>query len=282
MTTSKSKPELRFAFGKNWKRYLKNVGRSEIEGAKKTIETALYGKKPEQCSFLDIGSGSGLFSRAAFELGFKKITSFDYDSDCVEATGCMKNMASAPDETWEVMQGNVLDETFLKTLGQYDFVYSWGVLHHTGDMWKALDLASNSVKEDGSLFIAIYNDQGWVSKYWTWVKRLYVSSGNIVKFLMLLVYWTYFGMFLLIADLLRFRNPIKRHFGDKRGMKFFTDVIDWVGGYPFEVASSDVIIEFYRKKGFECLWHSDVGIKHGCNEFIFKRRKSHDDKNGIC
>ncbi|MEI9811577.1 MAG: hypothetical protein WDO18_02380 [Acidobacteriota bacterium] len=47
------------------------------------------------------------------------------------------------------------------------------MLHHTGQMWNALENAARLVKPDGRLMIAIYNDQGTRSKRWLWVKERY-------------------------------------------------------------------------------------------------------------
>lgn len=271
MTSQTKKADLRFAFGKNWKRYLKGLGQPEIEGAKRSLGVAIDGLNLSHASFLDIGSGSGLFSRAAHELGFARVVSFDYDLDSVEATSILQRQSGASDAAWKVTQGSVLDREFIRGLGQHELVYSWGVLHHTGDMWQAIDNAASAVKSGGTLFIALYNDQGWISRYWHVVKRYYVTSPSIVRLLMLLVFWTYFGVGLFVADLLRGRNPLRRHTGDARGMKFFTDVIDWVGGFPFEVATPTAVVDFLRMRGFAPLWQRDVGRRHGCNEFVLRR-----------
>lgn len=268
--------EERFAFGKNWQRYLKGVGHEELLAAKRSLTVALEGLDRGRASFLDIGSGSGLFSRAAHALGFAHVVSFDYDADSVAATRAMQQATSATDGQWRVLQGSVLDDNFMHGLGAHDFVYSWGVLHHTGQMWQALDNAAQAVKPSGALFIALYNDQGWISKYWKVVKRTYVRAPNFIRFLMLMVFWTYFGVGLFIADLVRLRNPLLRHTGDARGMKFFTDVIDWVGGYPFEVATPSEVEAHLRKQGFSLAWQRLVGRRHGCNEFLFRRQEIHD------
>ena len=99
---------------------------------------AFLGKEDlDNKTFLDIGCGSGIHSLAAFLSGAKLIVSFDYDPQSVAATRILHRKAGEP-KNWKIMQGSVLDEEFLRTLGHFDFVYSWGVLHHTGQMWQAI------------------------------------------------------------------------------------------------------------------------------------------------
>src|SRR5215831_11278680 len=88
-------------------------------------------------TFLDIGSGSGMHSLAALRLGADRIFSFDYDENSVMSTARLRDSAGSPAK-WTVEVGSVLDERFIRTLDQFDIVYSWGVLHHTGDMWPAV------------------------------------------------------------------------------------------------------------------------------------------------
>jgi SAM-dependent methyltransferase len=260
----------RFAFGRNWQRYIKDLSEDALSSARTSVANASTGLEIENCSFLDIGSGSGLFSRAAYDLSFSRVVSFDYDLDSVDATRTMHANAGADREVWTVEQGSVLDEAYMAKLGQFDFVYSWGVLHHTGNMHRAIELAAAAVKPNGRFCIAIYNDQGWISSYWLAVKKTYVMSPRFFKAVILALFFFYFGAGLFVADLLRFRNPLARHMGDRRGMKFWTDVIDWVGGYPFEVATPKEIAEAMSKRGFKLLNERRAGRRHGCNEFLFE------------
>jgi 2-polyprenyl-6-hydroxyphenyl methylase/3-demethylubiquinone-9 3-methyltransferase len=160
----------RFAFGKNWKRFLETIDEDRIAEARISLQRMLSLEQLGGQSFLDIGSGSGLFSLAARQLG-ATVTSFDYDPDSVACAKELRRRFRDGDSGWNITQGSVLDAGFLEGLGTFDVVYSWGVLHHTGAMWQAIEKASGRVAPGGKLFISIYNDQGWISDYWRLVKR---------------------------------------------------------------------------------------------------------------
>jgi hypothetical protein len=59
--------------------------------------------------------------------------------------------------------------------------------------------------------------------------------------------------------------------GSLRGMSPWRDVVDWVGGLPFEVATPERIFRLYRDRGFRLLELRTCAGGHGCNEFVFKR-----------
>lgn len=162
----------RFEFGKNWNKYLKVVSSANIIAAEDSLKNMLDVQTLEGLTFLDVGSGSGIFSLAARRLG-ARVYSFDYDDKSVACTLSLKEKYYSQDENWIVHQGSVLDEVFVNSLGKFDVVYSWGVLHHTGDMWNALGNVIRFVDDGGILFIAIYNNQGWRSDLWLKVKQLY-------------------------------------------------------------------------------------------------------------
>jgi len=261
--------EKRFEFGKNWKNFLKNLSSEKIAIAKSSLENLIGKESLKGKTFLDIGSGSGLFSLSAYTLG-AKVKSFDYDEFSVEATNYTKNKFSSNDLDWSVERGDVLDDKYIDELGQYDIVYSWGVLHHTGNMYKALDNAAKCVKENGILIVAIYNTQ-MQTPIWKKIKKFYVKSPKFIKLLMNYIFAAYTFTGLLIFDLLRLRNPIKRHTRLQRGMNFYTDVIDWIGGYPFETAKPEEIVFFYKNRGFSLENMITVGGAQGCNQFVFKK-----------
>ncbi len=222
--------------------------------------------------FLDIGSGSGLFSLAARRLG-ATVHSMDYDPQSVACTAELRRRYFPEDPAWTVTQGSVLDRGTVESLGTHDIVYSWGVLHHTGDMWKALQHATLPVAPGGSLFVSIYNDQGARSKAWRILKRVY-CSGLPGRWFVTALGSAYFFLVCLKEDLLRFRDPTRRYreYRKNRGMSVLHDWIDWFGGYPFEVAKVDQIFQFYHSRGFELTNLVSVGGALGCNEFVFRRK----------
>jgi len=162
----------RFPFGENWLAFLSSVDERRIALAQDSLKKMLLLDSLENKTFLDIGSGSGLFSLAARRMG-AKVFSFDFDSQSVACTEELRRRFSTDDDHWQIKAGSVLDLDFLSSLGQFDVVYSWGVLHHTGNLKAALSNACIPVKPGGFLFISVYNDQGRASRYWHKVKSLY-------------------------------------------------------------------------------------------------------------
>ncbi|MEO7660637.1 MAG: class I SAM-dependent methyltransferase, partial [Pyrinomonadaceae bacterium] len=155
----------RFEFGKNWTAFLSILDDERIANAEDSLKEMLECSDLQGRSFLDIGSGSGLFSLAARRLG-ARVHSFDFDSNSFACTKELRNRYFPDDKNWRVEQGSALDADYLASLGKFDIVYSWGVLHHTGEMWRALENAAIPTREGGKLFIAIYNDTGSQTRRW--------------------------------------------------------------------------------------------------------------------
>jgi 2-polyprenyl-6-hydroxyphenyl methylase/3-demethylubiquinone-9 3-methyltransferase len=270
---SMSNDKERFAFGANWLRFLSVVDESRLVEAEKSL-VAMVGDPKEIAGrrFLDIGSGSGLFSLAAARLGASRIHSFDYDAQSVACTQEVKRRFSPPAAQWKAERGDVLDRDYVAGLGRWDVVYSWGVLHHTGRMWEAIGNAADLVDNDGLLFIAIYNDQGPTTRFWTRVKRLY-NSGAIGRAAVTSFFVSYWALRGLLADVVRFRNPLRRYreYRSSRGMSLFHDWIDWLGGFPFEAAKPEAVFRFLQDRGFALRNLITCGGGLGCNEFLFRR-----------
>ena len=262
----------RFEFGKNWAWFLETLNDGKINEAVRSLCTMLEVESLAGKTFLDIGSGSGLFSLAARRLG-ARVHSFDYDPNSVGCTQELRRRYFPDDEQWVVASGSALDADYIASLGKFDIVYSWGVLHHTGDMWSALANAAVPVSSGGTLFIAIYNDQGGASIRWAKTKRLYNRLPRNLRFL---VVWPSFWVLNwrpIMKDCLHLRpfHSIPDYENNPRGMSFWQDLVDWVGGYPFEVATPEEIFDFYRQRGFELTRLRTVGGSLGCNEFVFHK-----------
>ena len=263
----------RFAFGKNWQQFLLMIDDTRIEQARQSLASRLREPTLTGRRFLDIGCGSGLFSLAARQLG-ARVHSFDFDADSVACAVELRRRYSPADPEWTIEQGSVLDEPYLASLGGFDIVYSWGVLHHTGRMWAATDAACRRVAPDGKLFIALYNDLGTRTARWRAIKKAYNSLPGPVRPL-------FTGLVMAPEELKTLARAIVSGrpasylrlwsaYND-RGMNRWRDMVDWVGGYPYEVATPEAVFEFCRERGFALSGLKCGGVGLGCNEFVFQR-----------
>ena len=170
----------------------------------------------------------------------------------------------------------MLDEHYIAGLGPFDVVYAWGMLHQTGDMWRAIDNASGAVTSGGQLFISIYNDQGGKSNRWRTIKRIYNRVPRPLQWLMVATVGAWWELRSFLIRLVRLENPLP--FADwaekkqTRGMSVWHDLVDWVGGYPFEVARPDEVFDFLSERGFTLRRLKTVGTGHGCNEYVFIKK----------
>lgn len=266
----------RFEFGANWSRFLSVLNDERIAQAEKSLCNMLGVRDLLGMTFLDVGSGSGLFSLAARRLG-ATVHSFDYDPKSVACTRELKQRYFPHDSLWTIEEGSALDRDYLSRLGQFDFVYSWGVLHHTGAMWEGLGNVVPLVASGGRLFIGIYNDQGGWSHRWKKLKRIYNRLPGFIKIPYAMVVMGPRELkFLTLACLkgkpnIYFENIYLYSKRSMRGMSYWHDIIDWIGGYPFEVAKPEQIFEFYRHRGFQLERLITCAGGLACNEFVFAK-----------
>ena len=273
----------RFAFGANWARLLNDLDETRIVDAEASLREMLGVVRLDGLRFLDIGCGSGLFSLAARRLG-AEVHSFDFDPQSVACTLELRKRYFANDANWRIEVGSVLDRAYMAGLGSFDVVYSWGVLHHTGAMWLALERAINCVASGtGKLYIAIYNDQGWKSRLWwlekafynrlpRWLQGPFVTvAGAVVRLLVILKYTIRLKPMVAFAPLASDRR--------ERGMSARHDRIDWFGGFPYEFASFEVLTAYLEARGFSLIG-AKRNTSHGCSEFAVQLDQGRDVSGG--
>jgi 2-polyprenyl-3-methyl-5-hydroxy-6-metoxy-1,4-benzoquinol methylase len=264
----------RFEFGANWARFLSVLDEPRIAEGEASLREMLGRERLDGLTFLDIGSGSGLFSLAAARLGAARVHSFDYDPDSVGCTQELRRRHGPPGVDWTIERGSALDAGYLEALGRFDVVYSWGVLHHTGDMWSALANATGAVADGGRLFISIYNDQGRRSRLWRSIKRTYNELPPRARTPYAVAVMAPREALSAGLSTLRGRplDYVRGWTGYRaRGMSRWHDLVDWVGGYPFEVARPEEVFDFVRDRGFALERLRTCGGGLGCNQFVFAR-----------
>lgn len=227
----------RITSGRNWRRLVGTLSEKQISTAQESLKRFLEVDNLKGLSFLDVGCGNGLFSLAA-RLLCAEVLSFDDNKHFIGCTQELRDRYFRGDPFWRIMKGSVLDQGFLSSLGAFDIVYAWGVLHHTGKMWNGLENCTSLVKPRGKLLVSLYNDQGRKTQAWRAVKRVYSKAPPPFGFIMAA---SYFG----------YRNS--RNMYKKLDMLRWRDVADWIKRYPFEVAKPEAVTEFLAKRAFRTL-----------------------------
>jgi SAM-dependent methyltransferase len=263
--------ESHFAFGKNWARYASGVGLAQIEEAtaalQKLVGDSLQGKR-----FLDIGCGSGIHALAALRLGATTVVAVDLDADSV-ATARSLLETHAPAGRWQVHELTVFELEPAK-VGVFDVVYSWGVLHHTGDLQRALRCGAALVDHGGTFVFALYRKTACCG-LWRLEKRWYASSGARAQGFARALYTGVYRLALTICG--RSYSDYVANYCTKRGMDFHRDVHDWLGGWPYESISAAAVDELLRGLGFvrqRMFGRGNMSLGAlgvGCNEYVYTR-----------
>lgn len=262
----------RFSFGANWQKYLEVLTPMKMRQAKRSLAAFLNTRSLKGKTFLDIGCGSGLFSLCAIQLGARRVISVDVDENSIACAEYLRVKHNISPSRWIIKKGSALDRPFLRSLEKADIVYSWGVLHHTGDMTRALDNVATICRSGSLLYLAIYNDfTGFISsRTWVSIKKFYSGNGAVVRTTMKGIYLVYFTLGMLVHA----KNPfsyIKNYPRlSVRGMDFFRDVEDWLGGYPYEYASVQEMESFFSQRSFSTVRIRPTA-REGCNEFLFRK-----------
>jgi 2-polyprenyl-6-hydroxyphenyl methylase/3-demethylubiquinone-9 3-methyltransferase len=259
----------RFDFGANWLRFAATIGPEQIVEAQRSLSRLLDRNDLSGASFLDIGCGSGLFSLAARNMG-ARVRSFDVDVGSVACTQALRDRYYPNDGNWVVERGSILDLGYVQQLRAFDVVYSWGVLHHTGAMWQALEHASAKVAPSGVLAVALYRRTP-LCRAWQIEKRFYASAPPWVQLLIRAPYMAA----LLAGKIVQGKNPVQviRSYKSDRGMDWYRNVHDWLGGFPYESARAEAVKSHLKRLGFRVVRSFErppgIGLLGtGCDEFV--------------
>jgi SAM-dependent methyltransferase len=264
-----------FAFGKNWELYSRQINSSHIESSKKDLIGLIQLESLQGMSVLDIGSGSGVHSLSMMLLGCKDLVALDYDPDSVSTTNRVLSGKSFKGD-FQVIQADILKHIPGIDGRTFDLVYSWGVLHHTGDMMKGIDRSISYVKPGALIALALYR-KTLLCTFWRIEKFLYSKSPKILQSLFQKTYEFVFGLGIKIKTGQSLR-AYKLSYFQKRGMDFSRDVHDWLGGYPYESIDPRYLIQYMEQRGFTLL-NSHISKKQigilgsGCDEFLFKNNR---------
>lgn len=249
-----------FDFGTNWEDYsYKRLDVDRLDIAVRSLGELVGRSSLEGCSVLDIGCGSGLFSIAASKMGAEKVVGIDINPLCIEVSE--RNRDRYHPALILFKNISVLDQQGMDSLGKFDLVYAWGSLHHTGAMWEAIKAAAERVTETGIFVLAIYNHH-FTSPVWQIIKNFYNQLPDFGRTIMAVLFTpAIFTAKLLVTG----QNPLNK----ERGMDFWFDVIDWIGGFPYEYASPENVDAYVRQLGFRKIRFKAALVPTGCNEFVF-------------
>jgi 2-polyprenyl-6-hydroxyphenyl methylase/3-demethylubiquinone-9 3-methyltransferase len=128
-----------------------------------------------------------------------------------------------------------------------------------------------AVRKGGVLFISIYNDQGRKSIWWRKIKKAYTHTPRIFRFIFIVPFIMRYWAPTMLKDAIRHGNPFYYFKIKERGMSVVYDMYDWLGGYPFEVATPGSIFNYFYQKGFELI-KMTTKDGSGCNQYVFLKK----------
>lgn len=273
-TAQISTNETRYGFGENWAEYASHVDEKHMAQVDESLNLLLDDDQISDKDFLDIGCGSGVHALSALRKGAKFVTAVDYDVNSVKTTQAMLS-ENWKQDNYQVLQGDILNASPAFEQ-QYDIVYSWGVLHHTGEMWDAINNAFTLVKPGGLFVIALYKETA-LCGFWKVEKKFYSSLPHILR---LPFDYLYAALF-LAALCLKGQNPFAyvKDYHENRGMRWMTNVRDWLGGYPYESVTQDGMDNFATENNLTLIKSLNTRpsvlkglFGTGCAEYVFRRQ----------
>jgi len=263
-------PSIAFNFGHNWQEFSAHaLNGARVAQSRRHFGELFSGIPLQGSSFLDIGFGQGLSLLAAAAAG-AEVVGCDINPTCAEVLARNRGWFQEIAKTPAVFIGSILDPKVVADLLSasphsrgYQIVHSWGVLHHTGDMYRAISHAAALVAPGGYFVLAIYN-RHWTSPIWRQIKKIYCRCPQWIQRCLIAAFVPviYIAKWLVTKEDPRAKN---------RGMEFYYDVIDWVGGYPYEYAEPDEVATYLLPLGFTLFKSQAAQVPTGCNEYIFKR-----------
>ena len=276
-------PRTHFAFGRNWLDYAAKIDELKICQATEDLRRLSGGRRLTGKTFLDIGCGSGLHALAALRLGAVRVAGVDIDPESVAAaTATVAKFAAGAHADFKV---HSVFELTQEEFGSFDVVYSWGVLHHTGDMVAAIEAAARLVSPGGDFYLALYRKTPFCG-LWRRVKRWYSNATPQSQRRAMSVYLLLFRAGCWIKG----RNfaSYVRDYSRQRGMDFYNDVHDWLGGYPYESIAPHACRDLLARAGFTLerefvqrrrFSYGILGT--GCDEYAFRHVVRHIENHRI-
>jgi 2-polyprenyl-6-hydroxyphenyl methylase/3-demethylubiquinone-9 3-methyltransferase len=265
--------ESHFRFGDNWASYASSIDEEAIAEAERGILRLIPREELAARNFLDIGCGSGIHALAAARLGAQRILAVDIDPRSVETARALLS-AHAPLARWGAETISVFDLDPAE-VGTFDVVYSWGVLHHTGDLDGAMRRAAALVAPGGLFAFALYRAT-YLDRFWVAEKRWYRSASPGAQRLAQSLYTGLFKAALAATGRSFAAYAAKKK--TERGMDFAHDVRDWLGGYPYETIAPEEVERLMRELNFSEVRRfarkkRELGLfGSGCDEYVYRKR----------